>query len=101
MENRRDESEYLDASSTPKFSKKEMVIMIAKLYLISPFASMYQYGVVLLIPSFVREYNLYNELNIEACGSIQGFQFLILTIIFGGCNLLGRLTSYVLKKFLS
>ena len=79
-------------------SKRDMCLKIVKLGFISTFLSTYQFGVVLLIPSFVKNYNLSNDLNEDACGSIHGSQFLILTAIFGGCNLLGRLLSYVFQK---
>ena len=79
-------------------SEREMRLKIVKLGFIATFLAIYQLGVILLIPSFIKKYNIANNLNQEACSSIHGSQFLILTAIFGGCNLLGRLVSYVFQK---
>ena len=58
------------------------------------------YGAILLVPSIMKSFNLREEVHIP-CGAIHGAQFLIITVLFGACHILGRLLGYFSRKCLS
>ena len=54
-------------------------------------------GSILLLPSIVRQMNIDNNYSLK-CSSINGTQFLLITIIFGVFYCIGRLLCYVLHQ---
>ena len=76
-------------------------LRITKLCGVGFFSFCVYYAGILLLPLNIQEYNLSTGANLNVCGSVYGSQFLILTAIFGGCNLLGRFTIYTLQKYFS
>ena len=79
---------------------KSVVIRVVKLSLyIITFGFIYS-GHKLLIPVIMRAINIKNEAE-TPCGSIHGIQFLAITVIFGGCHIIGRFLSYLFQHRLS
>ena len=53
------------------------------------------YGAILLVPAIIKQSNLQSAAETSPCAAIHGSQFLIITGIFGGCHLMGRLVGYL------
>ena len=60
----------------------------------------YYAGDILLIPVIMRDINEAYDAK-SPCSAIHGAQFLVITGIFGGCHIVGRLLSYLLQNRVS
>ena len=57
-------------------------------------------GAILLVPVLMRDINAKTQAD-TPCGAIHGFQFLIVTALFGVCHLFGRSLNYLTNGRLS
>ena len=77
-------------------TQKAVVLRILKLTLYL-FCNGFMYcGDILLVPVIMRDINKSYDANIP-CGAIHGIQFLVITGLFGGCHIVGRLLSYFIQ----
>ena len=81
-------------------SFRSIITRIVKIFIYSIFRNFPFLGSVLLVPSVVQDDNLKHKTE-HICGAIHGAQFLILTAMFGGCHILGKLGSYVSQNRIS
>ena len=59
------------------------------------------FGAILLVPNIVRQDNITQKEETSPCNAMHDKQFLVITVLFGVCHLLGRLLSYLGKRFLT
>ena len=77
-------------------TQKAVVLRILKLTLYL-FCNGFMYcGDILLVPVIMRDINKSYDASIP-CDAIHGIQFLVITGLFGGCHIVGRLLSYFIQ----
>ena len=59
------------------------------------------FGAILLVPNIVRQDNIRQKEETSPCDAMHDEQFLVITVLFGVCHLLGRASSYLGKRFLT
>ena len=57
-------------------------------------------GAILLVPVVMKDINTKSDSD-SPCGAIHGSQFLVITLLFGVCHLVGRSLNYVVNKRIS
>ena len=80
-----------------KTSQKSMILRIVKVNIFNIFLGIPFFGSILLLPAIFKRDNI--ESNVGSyCNAIQGEQFLTITLMFGGCHLLGKGMGYVTHR---
>ena len=80
-----------------KTSKKSMILRIVKITNLNFFRGIPYFGSILLVPAIFKEDNIKNSVG-SYCNAIQGAQFLTITLMFGGCHLLGKGMGYMTHR---
>ena len=79
-------------------SKKAMIIRIIKLNLLNACRGFPCFGSILLVPSILKEDDIKNDRS-SPYHAIFGNQFLIVSLLFGLCHIMGKAIEYLGKIF--
>ena len=81
------------AGNVPSTSSRDMIVRAVLISMFTFLYCIYFYGEILLIPSIAK---YANEINFDntPCNAIHGSQFLVLTLVFGICHVLGAMLWY-------
>ena len=74
-----------------------MVVRIVKLVFLNTLRVFPHSGGILLLPAIFREDNKRNDGG-SPCNTIHGTQFLVVSLAFGACHILGKLSGYTVHK---
>ena len=76
-----------------------MVIKIVMLSVLTLLYAIYFYGAILFLPSIARSENKATG-KTTPCHAIHGAQFLIVTVVFGACHVMGSVCWYPLSALI-
>ena len=77
--------------------KSAMIIRILKTQLLTACNTVLYFGGILLLPALIKEDNIRTNQD-SPCKSIHGAQFLIVSLLFGVCYILGKALAFVLHN---
>ena len=80
-----------------KTCKRSMILRMVKVMHFNFFRGLPYFGSILLLPAIFKEDNIKNDLG-SFCNAIQGTQFLVITLVYGGCHLLGKGVGYATHR---
>ena len=83
---------------TPKL--KSIIARTVKLAFYTMTSSFIYFGDILLVPVIMRDINKSKEVNVP-CSTIHGVQFLAISVLFGGCHIMGRIINYLFQSKLT